>query len=1585
MDPGNTVLEECAIDERLHSQLGVGYLNRRSEAVGTAGQGQKLERLGTSNPIQLELVGIKHKFPINPTVIRGLSDPFNVGDKFLINLCKGKFKKVGFTYEGVGKTYTKTLRIGAESCEMVRVLEDPPERGRRTGRNPASDRSSTVNTRQPKVFAKEKTVIPARTLKFVEVRTQRPVESATIMVEGNEDQHLDVPTAIYQWEGQTGRIAVLNHLDQDFRVDESTVMGYYSFANPKEAVETGEEIKAYQPCKDGVQPEVKPGEQEAQMQEQVIQELGLRTNNLLKSKPAVMKRVIKIVKDRYKVFGEPGASIGKTDLVEFVIDLKPDARPVKQKLRPLNPLQVESLKKQLKEWEDNDCIQPSKSPWASPLVPAWKKGGTIRWAIDYRALNQVTVADAYPVPNIEQNLEKLAGAKVFSALDAAAAYQTIPVEKKSRALLAFITPFGLYEYTRMPFGARNAGSTYSRFVDMLLTRLNSDKVIGYLDDILVFTKTLDEHVDELERVLDMHVMAGIKLRSKKTKLFQDETEYLGFVVNADGIQMNPEYVSKILEWPEPINVKELNTFLGYCSYYRTFIKDYAKLTAGMNQQKKATKLEWTPEMSRDFAKLKEAFGKKPLRSYPRYDLPALFEVTTDFSATAIGGVLSQQQDGEEKFIASAARKTTKFEANYGSVKGELSAVVYCLRKWEHILRYREFVINTDSAALRHLKGLKDPRGIWFRWLSELSTYNFTVRHRKGSLNKNADALSRAEHHEAPTAEEEAEHEEFLCAAREMSKEDAYETIQQVETKNEALRQVHRRGAELSREVLSEKQKQDPVLSQVRAWVEARTKPTKQELRGKDEDLKVFAQHFEKLIVENDLLYYTACVNYVGDNDTVRRVVVPRDYMDNVFYWCHEHETAGHFGEKGTIARAKAKFYYPGMAASLQRMVKACKSCLAKITKVNLKKGIHVPQKSGYPLETIYIDLVGPLPTSHEQYRYLLTVEDAFTRYAEAFPIRNKEAVTVTKELLDRYICRYGMPQRVHSDNGTEFVNAVLEQLMDRLRIDKTTTPSYNPQSNPVERLHRTLNQSMRVFMQRGDINWPHYVPGFLMAYNSKVNSATQVTPHMAFYGREVRLPVDLVLPPPEKQGVNEHVAAMLKRMQYMYDYVRQNNEAIIRRNASGYSAEKFNFKVGDKVLYLSPRKVAGKPAKLVDAWIGPYTVVKKITDVLYRIKPTDYEGPSIAVHGARLVDARQRRLGNKSNIPRTLALDDDGDELGEEIRLPRQHEPVALGLPVQMPLPEYEIVDLQNRRGVETTTQQKRGRPSNKAAQPAQLEQQVIEDNDVPMRDAANEERRPTPPPNRDEGPAQPAANEEPGLQPREIQLPQDPLEEPMEPMPLQPVAGPSGLQLQPQKKRPRNTRQPRRWMDSDLLYSDSDPEEQRYKSARPDDNVVDEPMTGNEEVTPSLLSSGDEAMEGLKNITVAIDRTSIQPTKGTKGSAAVDLYSGQRITIPPTGTVAVPLQLRMAIPEGHCMLILSRSGLAKSGLVAQGGLVDADYRGPLYAILHNQDTTVERKLEKGQRVAQGLFFRTINVEFERKEELEDPGTRHGGFGSTGI
>ena len=270
-------------------------------------------------------------------------------------------------------------------------------------------------------------------------------------------------------------------------------------------------------------------------------------------------------------------------------------------------------------------------------------------------------------------------------------------------------------------------------------------------------------------------------------------------------------------------------------------------------------------------------------------------------------------------------------------------------------------------------------------------------------------------------------------------------------------------------------------------------PSKEDLRGCSEDERAYSQQLGAIEDDDGLLVLRYRFNK-GVPEDRRRALVPPKFRERVFYWVHRHPTAGHFGRQASAITAAERFYWPGMVNEIHRLVQSCAECLTKIRQVKIRNTTHHPTVAGYPGEQLFVDLVGPLPESEGGYKYLLTCQDAFTRYASAYLLKNKEAATTAKVLLDEYIMVFGCPDAIHSDQGTEFKNQVWHDICDRLNIKKTTTPAYNPQSNPVERFHRTLNQLLRIFLDREDPAWKKHIGMACLAYNSKVNVSSAAVP-----------------------------------------------------------------------------------------------------------------------------------------------------------------------------------------------------------------------------------------------------------------------------------------------------------------------------------------------------------------------------------------------------------------------------------------------------------------------------------------------------------
>ena len=453
--------------------------------------------------------------------------------------------------------------------------------------------------------------------------------------------------------------------------------------------------------------------------------------------------------DTVSVNGEYGC----TDLIEHEINTQ-DTAPIRCKTRVINPMLEGDLKRQLNDNLKRGVIEPSNSPWSFPLVAAPKKNNTIRWCVDYRKLNFFTVRDAFSLPNIDDNLARLSNAEIFSTLDGSGAFHVIPIKESDRPKTAFSTPYGLYQYTRMPFGLCNGPASYSRLIQLALTGIPLTVALPYLDDIIIISKDVESHFKNLELILQVHRKAGLKLQPTKCFLFRDKVAYLGHQVSKQGIEPIPDSVKDVKYWPIPQSKTELKTFLGKTGYYRRFIKGYSAIAYPLYTQlsknpedEDKQSILISPAFRKAFDILKQRLITAPILAYPRFDSPEPFILDTDWSAVnnAIGGVLSQVQDGKERVIAYGGKKMSKAQANYSPFKGELAALLHFAKVWRYFLQFRPFILRIDHAPLTYLESMEPQDRHTLRMLSTLANLKFTIKHRRGASHSNADSLSRAPH------------------------------------------------------------------------------------------------------------------------------------------------------------------------------------------------------------------------------------------------------------------------------------------------------------------------------------------------------------------------------------------------------------------------------------------------------------------------------------------------------------------------------------------------------------------------------------------------------------------------------------------------------------------------------------------------------------------------------------------------------------------------------------------------------------------------------------------------------------------------
>ena len=865
------------------------------------------------------------------------------------------------------------------------------------------------------------------------------------------------------------------------------------------------------------------------------------------------------------LFVSENGELGRTSVVKHSISTS--GRPIRQPIRR----QPESLKRNVNEEVEKmlskGVIRPSSSPWSSPVVMVKKKNGSWRFCIDYRQLNAATHQDAYPLPRIDVTLESLAGSALFTTLDLASGYWQVEIEEGDKEKTAFSTEKGHFEFNVMPFGLTNAPATFQRLMECVLAGLTGEQCLIYIDDIIVFSSTFQEHLDRLERVFLKLQGAGLKLRSEKCHFVQKAVKYLGHVVSDKGICPDPAKTDVVANYPIPKNAKEVKQFMGLCNYYRRFVKGYSEIAAPLFKllSKENDKcFTWTSSCQAAFEDLKSRLVAPPILAYPNFQLQ--FLLYTDASDSAIGAVLSQMQEGQERVIAYWSRKLQKTERNYSTTEREALAVVSALKEFYPYVYGFSCRLITDHNPLTSLRGLKDIGGRLTRWLIFLQQFNLEFQYKPGRYHTNADTLSR-------------------IPSREIGDTISVTAIEEL----------------LSRDTLQSllrAQVEDPRLGKV---VEA--------LKNGTIFPSGVAPGLKRTFLHDGLL----CRQFrASSSDCVHtQLVVPASFVEKILHQLHDE--SGHLGIQRTKEKVKERFYWPGYEADIEHWVHDCQMCQ--------KRNPPQPQplaplgtiKCSHPFDVISWDIMGPLPLSTRGCKYILVITDLFSKWVEAFPLAATDSETLASVLVDEVVCRYGVPGSLHSDQGANLNSQVITALCKLLGINKTRTTAYHPQGNgQVERFNRTLEAILSKVVADNQKDWDIHIPKALFAYRTALHESSGYSPFRVNFGRSPILPIDIVVGrPPRPEGstgdanVPQYVEELSTSLRKIFSDVKSHLDKAHERSKKRYDkdARGETFAVGDQVWLYVPAVKRGRTKKLASFWRGPYTVIDRLNAAVdYRIQ-----------------------------------------------------------------------------------------------------------------------------------------------------------------------------------------------------------------------------------------------------------------------------------------------------------------------------------------------------------------------------------------------
>ena len=939
---------------------------------------------------------------------------------------------------------------------------------------------------------------------------------------------------------------------------------------------------------------------------------------------------------------------------KLVMNLKTnDEVPVQRNYNSIPRPLISEVKNHVEDLLNRKWISRSQSSWSSPVVIVRKKNGEIRLCCDFRALNKKTVQDKHPLPRVQETLDSLGGSKWFTVLDQSRAYYQGFVAEEDRHKTAFVSPWGLYEWVRIPFGLTNAPAKFQRYMEETVADFRDKFALPYLDDVIVYSKLFAEHLSHISQVLRRMKDRGLKLNIAKCKFFQSSVKFLGRVVTKDGYRMDDDSIAaaKALKDVHPKNVSDVRHIMGLLGYHRRSVQDFSRraksitnllltkgrtTASGAKISEKKMAVDWTDECQTALDSLIEAVTTAPIMAYP--DFNEEFILHTDASMLGLGCILYQKQEGKMRVIGYGSRTLDKAEANYHPSKLEFLALKWAVtEKFRDYLGYADhFRAFTDNNPLVYCMETKKMTAYSSRWISELSEFNFTIKYRPGKVNTDADCFSRLP----------LDIDSFITECTEEVGQDAFRAIMAGVTLKESQQEAWRFAInainvnnlpknEISLEVIDDNVKKikseqaddkdiASMLELMKSGVQIKTN------QNDSRELKVLKRGAKKLEVSEE----GVLVRRSKGNE---QIVLPKSMRKTIYQKLHVD--MGHLGKDKVLHLAKQRVYWPAMEEDIAKFINESCVCLMQRKPSASKKAELQSIITSLPMELIAVDFV-KLETGCGGYKYIMVIVDHFTRFAQAYPTKNKSGKTAAQRIYQDFLLRFGIPDRLMSDQGGEFQNKTISELNKIIGIEQSRTTPYHPQSNGAcERMNETLLRMLRALPESTKSRWPQYLNQLVHAYNCMQHCSTGYSPFYLMYGREPKLPIDLLLTIRENKtdGANykKYVEEYKHGMEEAFTIARANSSKRKEADRKRWNARPLlsTLRVGDRVLVQNKQRREG-PSKLVCHWEQNIHKVTKVMDennVVYSVKREDGKGRHRVLHRNMLLP-----VGNEFEIATTV-------------------------------------------------------------------------------------------------------------------------------------------------------------------------------------------------------------------------------------------------------------------------------------------------------------------------------------------------------------
>lgn len=858
--------------------------------------------------------------------------------------------------------------------------------------------------------------------------------------------------------------------------------------------------------------------------------------------------------------------------VDHHIDLIPGSTPPSRPVYRMSPTELDEIKRQLDDLLSKGLIRPSKSAYGAPVLLIKKKDGGWRFCIDYRALNAITLKNKYPLPRVDELFDRLQGAKYFSKLDLRTGYWQIKVYPEDIPKTAFRTRYGSFEWLVLPMGLTNAPATFMHLMNQIFREHLDKFVVVFLDDILIYSRTLAEHRAHLRQVLEVLRQHRLYCKESKCEFFRDHVEFLGHRIDRDGMHMMENKVRAIRDWPTPQTVDDVRSFLGMVGYYRKFVRNFSDIAGPLTHLlKQGVRFQWTAELDKSFRALIHAITSAPTLILPDPNLP--YVVTADACGYGVGACLMQDQGKGLQPIAFLSKKLSDAELKYPNHERELLALFRALKEWRHYLYGSQFTLKTDHHNLKWLLSQPHLSARQMHWLQYFQDFGgvIPIEHIAGKLNGVADGLSRRPDHKP-------------------------ETIA-------VLHVSECRVEDLSQEII-QATKDDPVTRRI-------------------------VQHperYPKFSVRRELVFWKQHRVYIPSNAVLRA---------KILYECHDAPLAGHLGTAKTMRAVTCQFYWPGMQTDVVKYVRSCESCQRNKPSLQPSAGLlhnlTIPER---PWEDISLDMIGPLPRSKTGHTAIWVFVCRLTKQFHAIASVVECTASDLAQIVMREVIRHhGLPKSIVSDRDPRFIAHFWDCLWKLLGTHLAKSTSYHPQSDgQTERDNRTLIEMLRAFVDAEQDDWDELLPLMEMAYNDAVQASTGFAPYYLNTGRTLnntlRLATERIADasaPAAGELLRRWEAALLQAKQHMQAaQERQKHQADKHRRD-------LQFKVGDQV-WLSTRTLRDKgigAAKFFPRFRGPHRVKRVISPDAYELELDS----SMRIHPVFHVSELKPWIDNMATFP----------------------------------------------------------------------------------------------------------------------------------------------------------------------------------------------------------------------------------------------------------------------------------------------------------------------------------------------------------------